>query len=365
MNKRLMALMVVALAGSALAAPFGQGNLVVVRVGTAGSTSTLNNSAHAAFLEEYTPSGLLVQTLPMPTSTSGANRRLTISGSATTEGTLTLSANRQFLTIGGYDADVGTSSIGTTTSANVNRVIGRIDSAGLIDTTTTTTAFSGNSIRSVVSNDGSQFWASGGNGGAQYAPALGGSTSTQINNTGATNNRQLNIFGGQLYIASASGASRGVNTIGTGLPTTPDAMTLLAGTGSITGSSPNDFYLSSGNVLYIADDSATAGVGGLQKWELAAGVWSRTANFVPANGGRLRQMTGTSASDGSTLLYITVIDSTGIPSIQSFTESGGFTPIVTGVANTAWRGIDFAPIPTPGALSVLGMAGLLAARRRR
>lgn len=364
MNKRLMALMVVALAGSALAAPFGQGNLVVVRVGAAGGPS-LNSSAHVAYLEEYTPSGLLVQTLPMPTSTSGANRRLTISGSATTEGTLTLSANGQYLTIGGYDADVGTAAVGTTTSANVNRVLGRIDSAGSIDTTTTTTAFSGNSIRSVVSNDGSQFWASGGNGGAQYASTLGGTTSTQVNNSGATNNRQLNIFGGQLYIASASGASRGVNTIGTGLPTSPDAMTLLAGTGSITGSSPNDFYLSTSNVLYIADDSATAGVGGLQKWELSAGTWSRTANFVPANNGRLRQMTGTTASDGSTLLYVTVIDGSGIPSIQSFTESGGFTPIVTGVANTAWRGIDFAPIPTPSVLSLLGMAGLLAARRRR
>jgi len=364
MNKRLMALMVVALAGSALAAPFGQGNLVVVRVGAAGGPS-LNSAANAAFLEEYTPSGLLVQTIAMPTSTSGTNRRLTISGSATTEGTLTLSANGQYLTMGGYDADVGTAAIGTTTSANVNRVIGRIDSAGLVDTTTTTTAFSANSIRSVVSNDGSQFWSSGGNGGAQYSSALGGSTSTQVNNTGATNNRQLNIFNGQLYIASASGASRGINTIGTGLPTTPEAMTLLTGTGSITGTSPNDYYLSSGNVLYIADDSTTAGVGGLQKWELSAGVWSRTANFVPANGGRLRQMTGTTGNDGSTLLYITVIDSTGIPSIQSFTEAGGFTPIVTGVANTAWRGIDFAPIPTPGALSVLGMAGLLAARRRR
>ena len=44
MNKRLMALMVVALAGSARAAPFGQGNLVVVRVGSAGSTTNLNNS---------------------------------------------------------------------------------------------------------------------------------------------------------------------------------------------------------------------------------------------------------------------------------------------------------------------------------
>jgi len=313
-----------------------------------------------------------VQTISLPTSASGANKRLVTSGSATTEGTLTRSDDRNYLTIGGYDAAVGTAAIGTTSTSGLTpvlRVMGRVGFNGVVDTSTSTTAFSGNSIRSVVSSDGAQFWMTGGNNGVQYASSLGASSSILINSTGATNNRQINIFGGQLYVASASGTSRGVNTVGTGLPTTgSQAMTLLAGTGSITGSSPNDFYIANATTMYIADDSQTAGVGGLQRWDLTAGTWSRTGNFTPANGGRLRQMTGTTNAAGQTLLYVTVIDSVGLPSIQSFTDIGassGFTNIVTGAANTAWRGIDFAPIPAPGALSLLGLSGLVVARRRR
>ena len=37
----------------------------------------------------------------------------------------------------------------------------------------------------------------------------------------------------------------------------------------------------------------------------------------------------------------------------------------TGGANTIFRGIEFAPIPAPGSVALLGLAGLVAGRRRR
>src|SRR5262245_32934423 len=65
----------------ALAAGFTPGNLVVYRTGS-GSGSLLN-TGNPVFLDEYTPAGALVQSIPLPTASSGANRRLIASGTAT------------------------------------------------------------------------------------------------------------------------------------------------------------------------------------------------------------------------------------------------------------------------------------------
>jgi len=114
----------------AAAAGFAPGNLVVVRVGT--GSGALSGAAAPVFLDEYTPAGSLVQTIPMPTAGSGGQRRLTMSGSASSEGALALSGDGHYLTLGGYDADAGTAGVASTTSAAVRRVVGRVggDEAG-------------------------------------------------------------------------------------------------------------------------------------------------------------------------------------------------------------------------------------------
>src|SRR5262249_17571744 len=66
---------------SVYAASFTSGNLVVYRVGD--GSAALGSGATAVFLDEYTPGGVLVQSIALPTTISGANRRLTASGSAT------------------------------------------------------------------------------------------------------------------------------------------------------------------------------------------------------------------------------------------------------------------------------------------
>ncbi len=94
----------------------------------------------------------------------GSNRILTGSGTATSEGLLTLSSNGQYLVLAGYDAAVGTAGVANTASAAVNRVIGRVDAAATIDTTTALTdAYSGTAgtagnPRGAVSTDGMNFW---------------------------------------------------------------------------------------------------------------------------------------------------------------------------------------------------------------
>src|SRR5690349_24931066 len=87
---------------AAQAAGFTPGDIVVVRLGD-GATA-LSGTAAPVFLDEYTPSGTLVQTIPLPTSAAGANKRLTMSGSATTEGALALSDDGIYHTLAGYGA---------------------------------------------------------------------------------------------------------------------------------------------------------------------------------------------------------------------------------------------------------------------
>src|SRR5690349_3881891 len=63
---------------------FTAGNIVVYRVGT--GPASLGNGATAVFLDEYTTAGVLVQSIALPTTTSGANKALTATGRGDTEG---------------------------------------------------------------------------------------------------------------------------------------------------------------------------------------------------------------------------------------------------------------------------------------
>ncbi len=120
MRSKLRRLLVGAVVGSlvisglgvlpdAQAAGFTAGNIVVARLGDGGGA--LSGAAAPVFLDEYTPAGALVQTIPLPTGVAGANRRLTMSGSAASEGALALSADGRYLTLAGYDADPGTAGV--------------------------------------------------------------------------------------------------------------------------------------------------------------------------------------------------------------------------------------------------------------
>src|SRR2546421_12808795 len=82
------------------AAPFTAGNIVLSRVGD--GSAALAGTGTAVFLEEYTPAGVFVQSVPMPTT--GASGRLVASGSATTEGFLSRSEDGRYLVVPGYDA---------------------------------------------------------------------------------------------------------------------------------------------------------------------------------------------------------------------------------------------------------------------
>jgi hypothetical protein len=379
--KTIVALMVLAgTAGAAMAAPFTAGNLLIYRVGD-GSAGLVNTGA-AVFVDEFTPAGTLVQSVAMPTTVSGANQRLIASGTASSEGLITVSADGQYVALTGYNRALGgTGTLNSTTGANVNRVVGIITSAtGVVNTSTALADFAdGNNPRSAVTTNGTDIWLAGGTGGIRYT-TLGSTTSTQIANT-VLNNRQVNIFNGQLYSSDSSGTAVRLGTVGTGLPTTTgQTITNLPGF-PITGSQYGFFFadLSSSvagvDTLYVADDTNTSGVGGILKYSLVGGTW--VANGIAgAFGDAYRGLTGVVTPSGVQLFatrkggsaaagggeLVSLLDSTGY---NAAIGSPTITSLATAGANTAFRGVAYIPVPTPGSAMLVGLAGLAAARRRR
>ena len=321
-------------------------SIVVVRFGDGGSA--IGSTGTAVFLDEYTTAGVFVQTLPLPTTTVGSNRRLVCSGSATSEGLMTLSQSGSYLVLAGYDAAVGTASITSSTSALVSRVIAVVDVHGTINTTTELTdAISGGNPRGVaaIEDFGLQFWLTGTStgGGIRYA-TISATTSTSIVST-PTNIRAINIFNHQLYVTSSTGTFQGVSAIGTGIPSTSgQTMTLLSGFPVTAGvESAYAFAMSpDGNTIYVADDAA-----GIQKWTLSSGTWTKqyTLNPSPVVTG-FRGITVCWAC-GNPIIYATG-GGTSNNSIYTVTDDGSGTSVLTILAsagtNKVFRGIAFAPL---------------------
>ncbi|HEX8714492.1 MAG TPA: hypothetical protein VF706_02900, partial [Solirubrobacteraceae bacterium] len=356
-------LLTVALVASALvgaaqasAAALTPGDVVVYRVGS--GSGALSSGAFPVFLDEYDPSGKLVETVALPTAASGSNKPLLASGSASSEGLLTLSANGEYLIETGYDTAPGGSKVSETLSASVPRTIGRVSARGEVNTSTALTdAGNGNNPRGATSSDGTRFWWSGAGksttGGVHFA-TLGASTSTLMSSTD-TNARAVAIFGGQLY-TSSDPTKEGINiaTVGSGLPSTGGQTTTnLPFATAPTG--PYAFTLltlglgTAPDTLYVADNAA----GVVAKYGLVSGKWVKQGSVAVTG------VTGLTANDvgGTVTIYATSSGSSGEGGVlYSITDrsgvggtlSGSATPIATAPSNEAFRGVAFAPGTTIG-----------------
>src|SRR5689334_3130360 len=76
---------------------FTPGNIVVYRMGD--GTGPLTGNMSPVFLDEYTTSGTLVQTIAMP---STGSQKITMFGNAFFQGSMTLSADGRYLVVPGF-----------------------------------------------------------------------------------------------------------------------------------------------------------------------------------------------------------------------------------------------------------------------
>jgi hypothetical protein len=350
------------------AAAFTSGNVVVVRVGDGAAALPTSGTAVPTFLDEYNAAGTLVQSIALPVTASGSNKRFTLAGTSTTEGVINRSVNGQYLVLGGYDAAPGTVGVntGTTgTSATVNRVVAIVDAGGNINTSTALgDAFNSAAIRAVATDNGTNLWLVGGNEGVRYT-TTGSTTSTVVSST-ATNLRTVAIWGGDLYISSGASTYR-MAKVGTGLPTTTgNAAVNLTGMPTTTASLNQFFFVDTNgdliyDVLYVADDASSGG--GIAKYSLVSGTWTLN-NAVGTAADGYRGLTGVyNSSTGAVTLYVVRkggSTTTGGGELVSLVDNTGFnanitatpTLLATATANTAFRGVSLAPAAiTPVTLS--------------
>ncbi len=365
---------------------FGAGDLLIQRDGDGTTLLTPGGAVtgDVVYMDEYTPAGVLKQSIVMPTSSvAGGNQPLVSAGYQSGEGELTLSSDGQYVLFSGYDTAPGASPpYGTDT-------IGRISYNGTINTSMAVTdASPGNSVRGVASPDGNQIYVTGAAGGVRYVSSYTAGTTTSIAIDSATtasnggtplNFSDLYIAGGQLYVTDASttvpNPTYRVATVGTGLPTTTGQSDAgLPGIPDPTTSEPGNpvgiwfTKLQMGptvgpDTMYIADDGANFFGGTITKWSLVSGTWMLDDTI--ASGGTTATSPVPSfdnvngvTSSGTVNLYATYGNSgsnTGGGDLFSIVDTGGYNmPIpshtintvasVSTTSNEVFRGI--VPVPT-------------------
>jgi hypothetical protein len=277
-----------ALPRAAHALAFTAGDLVISVYGDGdGSGTYTDNEASPITLQEVTTTGTPIGQIVLPQTTMAINgvSNSAISGEygSSSEGTLELSANGQYLTIAGYGVTASTfnanpasyagaqktcitagssavncyplaqtSSVpgyapsaaavtaGYTSTITVPRVIALIGANGSVDTSTALTGvFNENNPRSVATVDGSSFYISG-QGASKtdtttqglFFALKGATTATPIDTSYDT--RTVEIQNNQLYLSAdsteGSGVHENISSYGTAgnLPTTASTATVLS-----------------------------------------------------------------------------------------------------------------------------------------
>lgn len=275
---------VLLISGPALADPiFTVGNLVVSVEGDGSGTGTYtDNQAAPLTLYQYDPTSgtsgpaTLINTLELPqTTVTGGNYAVSGEYGSSSEGTLQLSGNGEYLTIAGYGINANTfntspgsyspdstnTALGQSGSMTnqsaytpVARVVALIDANGNVSSSTAVyNVFNANNPRSAYTANGSTVYISGQGTTSPTLDSTGGvflvnAGSTTTNPTSITGSdagtnmsqdtREVQIYNGQLYTSTDSKEGTGFNrdfiaTLGTGTPTTATTgPTMLPGYGN-------------------------------------------------------------------------------------------------------------------------------------
>ncbi|MGZ3941892.1 MAG: T9SS type A sorting domain-containing protein [Bacteroidia bacterium] len=331
-------------------AQFTQGNIVVYQVGD--GSSALTASSAPTFLKEYTIAGAAGISVAMPTTGAA---RLTASGSASTEGLITLSASGQFIIVPGYDAGSGTATVSSTTSSTVNRVIDTVSFLAIPGRATVTSSFfSANSTRSACSDGLNNYWQTGGSSGTCYT---GSGTAAAVSTTVA-NERGVNIFNNKLYFSTGSG-THGIYQVGAGAPPTTSGNTATNIINSGASGSPQAFEINkTSDVCYVADDQASS-AGGIQKWTYNGTSW--TLAYTLGTGVTNIGARGVTVdwSTPNPTIYGTSAESSGnrVFKIVDAGAGSSATTLVTASTNTIFRGIVFSPYCTAANITTISSNG--------
>ncbi len=342
------------------AAPDASGSareLWILRVGE--GMAALTNASTALFIERRSAGDGATRgaAFPLPVAMAGANRPVTLSGTATSEGALTRSVDGRYVTLAGYGAAPGMASIASST---LERVVARVAADGAVDSTTGLgMAYSANNVRAAVTVDGSAFWVAGTGtvAGVQYK--MRGAAGEPVNVIAMPANvRAVNVFGTQLYASASTGTPApgfyGVFSAGMGTPTTAGATaTMLPGFPAASGPSPygfaaldRDAAVVGVDTLYVCDDRSIASGGGVQRWTRAAsGEWTLGATLAEGVTSGCRGLTAWLEGTDAFVAAVTAENPSRVVVYRDRAGAPAAAPTVIATApmNTQFRGVALAP----------------------
>jgi hypothetical protein len=330
------------------AALFIPGNIAVFEAAASVSNTT-------ARVLELNPAGLNTS----PVSSVSIPIEYRFSGSATSTGYLSHSNDNTILTLTGVKSANQTSNVN---GLNPRAVLAIDNAQSVTEATTYTANLSGNpQTRSATSLNNST-WFIGDQGGLYTNGSVAASP------TG--NFRGVKAFGGAVYGMQASGTV--TNTV-VGTFATPSGSTFTGLPGLANNASAQDFYfVQSGangltfDQLYVLSATSNT-VGSIQKYSLGSGTWTAQGTATTTTGGfglaarnvggrtELYTTTGQGALTANSLLRF--FDTAAWNAPISLSSP---TTIYTAAAGTILKGVDFAPVPEPGAYLFGAVATLMA-----
>lgn len=338
-------------APTAHAADFTGGNLVVYRVGTPGGT--LTNAAAKVFLDEYSPSGTLQQSIALPTTAANGNLPLTAAGQSRSEGLISGSPDGRYVTVTGYAAAPGTTgpsgaSLTASSPATVARVVGLVDGHGGVDTSIALTgAATPSIIRSAATDNGDDVVIAGGDG-HLLATTLGGTSTSSAGGTDSSNYNQLSYQSGKLFTSGILNDRLALVSPGgtlTPVPNLPDNL-LTYGYAVLDLTDGLGWNGTTADTIYLANASERAGT--VDKYRYTGTKWvSAGAVDVPGVSGLVADVSGGAVSLALTTpgKLLTVSDPNG--SASTFAATGP-TVLASAPAGTEFRGVALAPTADPG-----------------
>ncbi len=351
---------------AASAGPIAIGDLVVYQTGPLVPNGALTNAGTPINIIELS-STLAGQSAPIQTfSISTQGTPLFTSGTATSTGYLRSNpAANGLITFTGHTSSTAA---GTNENTVTARAVGAIDLAGNYSVPTTYTGASGNQTRSAITNNGTDFYI-----GDQAGIFGNGNSAPEF----VGNVRSLSSFGGQSYVLQASSTLAAVSTVSPPGPQNSGPVTLTGLNGVPANTAAQDFFLlSSGTQGSLFDTLYISTQTGLSKFSFDGTVWTARGTAT-LTGGAYGLAAKPDATSGVDLFTTTGNGTTAGTNVVSVVDSAAFNSNITlgtpttlytvpGGTTATFRGIALV-VPEPAMLSLLslGVAGLLARRRRR
>ncbi len=324
-NIQIVFLLLISFTYKLSAQPFTPGNLSVLQI-----NGTSSAAASPVTICEYNTS-TLNQSSPIsswPLPSGGGSNNLTLSGSAGSDGNMTLDSERINLIVPGYNAAAFTSNV--VSASGINRVVFAFDPFGnysMVSNVPQSQAFNGNNFRSAT-GAGSRFYGAGAGGGTNGVRIMGATTSTQVVASGST--RVVQIFNGQLYYSLPGG----IYTAGAGIPIASGTSSTLVASAT----SANSYAVSpDNNTLYVADDGA-----GIIKYTRTIGSGLFTTgpalSSIPCRGITVDFTTT------PYIIYATTAPATGVNALIRLTDGSSVVDTLAVAAiGTIFRGLTFSP----------------------